>query len=122
MVIMALGRTRSVSDGVGGANPVAHAPGSPSGSALFRPAVAEDFAERLDGQREQVRPGDPAGRAAASQMGFQDRVSGVPPLNGIGDAVRDLAVAGSWDAAGVLLPAGLPVLDLEVGRVPFRLL
>src|SRR5687768_17179556 len=73
------------------------------GSAFLPAVVAEDRAERLDRDREQVRAGDPAGRPAAAEVGFEHREPVVAALHRVAHRVRDLAVPVPGEHA-VLVP------------------
>ena len=79
--------------------------------------AVEDALEGGDGLREQLRPGDAAGRAAAEQVRLQ-RGEAVVGLRYLGDHLRDAPLPLAGQAA--VLFAGDPVLDVEVGRPRLR--
>src|SRR5437667_12182600 len=94
-------------------------------SPLPSPAVADDFAEGLDGDGEQVGPGDAAGRAAAAEVRLQHGEAVVAHLHRVADAVGDVAVAATGEHAVLVtrrMPTFLPVLDVEVAGVRLGLL
>ena len=91
-----------------------------AGHLVLRPGAVEDGLERRDRLREQFRPGDAAGRAAAEQVRLQRGEAVVAARHGVGDHLGDAALPLAGQAAVLL--AGDPVLDVEVGRHVLRLL
>src|SRR5262249_9084433 len=86
-----------------------------------RPDALQNVAVRLDGFREELDAGVPAGRAAAEQVRLQRREAVVAAVNRVGHDALDLPVALAGE--GPVLFTTLPVLDVQVhdvvlGRLP----
>ena len=79
----------------------------------------EDFPEGLDGDGEEVGPGDAARGAAAAQVRFHRGEARIAAFYGVGDAVRDLPVAVPGETALVFFFATLPIFDVKVGGEVF---